>query len=243
MLTGDRRLRQRWRAATGAEKVDTVTTILVVEENESVRSALVQALAAAGYCAVEAVDGTSARSVVSTGAGIDLVVLNVDLPDEDGVALLKEGRSRGFEVPVIIVIGEGNLFRTVKGLDAGANDAVAAPFRVPELLARIRLRLREHTDAKARGVLEHDGMRLDVRTRWVEVDGRMQELTNREYTLLEMLLRHRGETLSRAQLLESIWGMAFDPGSNIVNVYIRLLRNKIGHHRVQTVPGVGYRLG
>lgn len=220
-----------------------MTNILVVEENESVRSVLVQALGTAGYCAVEAGDGKSARSVVSAGAGIDLVVLDVDLPDEDGVALLKEGRRRGFTAPVIIVLDEDNLSRTVKGLDAGANDAVAAPFRVPELLARIRLRLREHTDSKTSGVLEHDGMRLDVHTRRVEVDGRMQGLTNREYTLLEMLLRHQGETLSRAQLLESVWGMNFDPGSNIVNVYIRSLREKIGHDRVRTVRGVGYQLG
>lgn len=220
-----------------------MANILVVEDNESVRSDLVDALGSAGYCAVEAIDGKSARSAVSTGGDIDCVLLNIDLPDEDGLALLSEVRSRGFAAPVIIFIDEGNIFTTVKGLDAGANDAVATPFRAPELLARIRLRLREHKSATARGLLEHDGMRLDIHTRRVEVDGRIQALTNREYSLLEMLLRHKGQTISRTQLLESVWGMDFDPRSNIVNVYIRSLRSKIGHDRVQTVRGVGYQLG
>ena len=94
----------------------------------------------------------------------------------------------------------------------------------------------------ANNILEHAGMRLDIRTRRVEVDGRIQELTNREYSLLEMLLRNKGETISREQLLESVWGMDFDPGSNIVNVYIRSLRRKIGENKVQTVRGVGYRV-
>ena len=104
------------------------------------------------------------------------------------------------------------------------------------------LRLREHEAADDPGILEHGGMRLDIRTRRVEVDGRIQELTNREYSLLEMLLRNKGETISREQLLESVWGMDFDPGSNIVNVYIRSLRRKIGENKVQTVRGVGYRV-
>ena len=140
------------------------------------------------------------------------------LADAAGIA-----RSHGFAAPVIILTARDSVANTVEGLDSGANDYMVKPFRVPELL-------------------EHGGMRLDIRTRRVEVDGRIQELTNREYSLLEMLLRHKGETISREQLLESVWGMDFDPGSNIVNVYIRSLRRKIGENKVQTVRGVGYRV-
>ncbi|GAA1051496.1 MAG: response regulator transcription factor [Dietzia sp.] len=219
-----------------------MTNVLVVEDDDLIRSVLVKALGGAEYTALEAVDGDSARSILSTISDIDLMLLDIGLPDIDGLTLLREARDRGFAAPVIILTARDSVANTVEGLDSGANDYMVKPFRVPELLARIRLRLREHEASEDPGILEHAGMRLDIRTRRVEVDGRIQELTNREYSLLEMLLRNKGETISREQLLESVWGMDFDPGSNIVNVYIRSLRRKIGENKVHTVRGVGYRV-
>ena len=220
-----------------------MTSILIVEDDDLIRSVLVKALTGAGYAALEAVDGATARSILATISDIDLMLLDIGLPDVDGLELLREERDRGFSAAVIILTARDSVANTVEGLDSGANDYMVKPFRVPELLARIRLRLREQEATEDPGIIEHGGMRLDIRTRRVEVDGRIQELTNREYSLLEMLLRNKGETISREQLLESVWGMDFDPGSNIVNVYIRSLRRKIGEHKVQTVRGVGYRLG
>jgi len=219
-----------------------MTSILVVEDDDLIRSVLIKALGGAGYTPLEAPDAASARAVLSTISDIDLVLLDIGLPDVDGLTLLREERERGMSAPVIILTARDSVANTVEGLDSGANDYMVKPFRVPELLARIRLRLREHESTENPGILEHGGMRLDIRTRRVEVDGRIQELTNREYSLLEMLLRHKGETISRDQLLESVWGMDFDPGSNIVNVYIRSLRRKIGENRVTTVRGVGYKV-
>ena len=219
-----------------------MTSILVVEDDDLIRSVLVKALGGAGYTPLEAVDAAEAHAVLSTISDIDLVLLDIGLPDIDGLTLLRQERERGLAAPVIILTARDSVATTVEGLDSGANDYMVKPFRVPELLARIRLRLREHESSEDPGVLEHAGMRLDIRTRRVEVDGRIQELTNREYSLLEMLLRNKGETISRDQLLESVWGMDFDPGSNIVNVYIRSLRRKIGENRVKTIRGVGYRV-
>lgn len=218
-----------------------MTSILVVEDDDLIRSVLVKALAGAGYTPLEAVDAANARSILQTISDIDLVILDIGLPDVDGFTLLREERERGLTAPVLILTARDGVSDTVEGLDSGANDYLVKPFRVPELLARIRLRLREHESAEDSSIIEHSGMRLDIRTRRVEVDGKIQELTNREYALLELLLRHKGKTISREQLLESVWGMDFDPGSNIVNVYIRSLRRKIGEHHVQTVRGVGYR--
>lgn len=220
-----------------------MTSILVVEDDDLIRSVLIKALGGAGYTPLEAIDAEGARKVLSTISDIDLVLLDIGLPDVDGLTLLREERERGFTAPVIILTARDSVANTVEGLDSGANDYMVKPFRVPELLARIRLRLREHESSEDPGILEYRGLRLDIRTRRVEVDGRIQELTNREYSLLELMLRNKGEIISRDQLLESVWGMDFDPGSNIVNVYIRSLRRKLGENRVQTVRGVGYRLG
>src|SRR5699024_930882 len=155
-------------------------------------------------------------SILSTISDIDLMILDIGLPDIDGLSLLREWRDRGFAAPVFILAARDSVSNTVEGPDSGANDYMVQPLRVPELRARTRLRLREHEASGDPGSLEHGGMRLDIRTRRVEVAGGIQELTNREYSLLEMLLRNKGATISREQLLESVWGMDFEPGSNIV---------------------------
>ncbi|WP_333617709.1 response regulator transcription factor [Dietzia sp.] len=221
-------------------------SILVVEDDELIRSMLVKALSEAEYTPLEAADGESARSILASISDIDLVILDIGLPDIDGFELLRQERERGLDAPVIIVTARDSTDDTVEGLESGANDYVPKPFRVPELLARIRLRLKEHDESAgddSASIIEHGGLRLDIRTRRVEVDGQIVELTNREFALLELLMRRSGETISRLQLLNSVWGSEFDPASNIVNVYIRSLRRKIGEQKVQTIRGVGYRVG
>jgi len=129
----------------------------------------------------------------------------------------------------------------VAGLDGGADDYMSKPFRLAELLARVRLRLRsEH--AREVFVLRHSDLSLDLRTRQAHVDGKIVDLSAREFALAEMFLRHPGHVLSREQLLSHVWGYDYDPSSNVVDVYVRYLRHKIGFDRIVTVRGAGYRL-
>lgn len=132
---------------------------------------------------------------------------------------------------------------TVAGLEGGANDYVSKPFQFAELLARIRLRIGDNSTTAEPGAVLRDGdMALDLRSRRVEVAGTTIDLTSREFSLLEVFLRHRGQVLSREQILGHVWGYDFDPASNVVDVYVRALRNKIGVDRVETIRGAGYRL-
>jgi len=142
---------------------------------------------------------------------------------------------------VIVLTARTSLQDTVDILDAGADDFMPKPFRIDELLARIRLRLQPDRAAEST-VLRHRELALDLRTRRVTVAGRLAELTAREFALAETLLRHPGQVLSREQLLNLVWGYDYDPGSNIVDVYIRHLRRKLGRHHIATVRGAGYRL-
>ena len=129
----------------------------------------------------------------------------------------------------------------VAGLDGGADDYMSKPFRLAELLARVRLRMRDEP-AREVFVLRVGDLSLDLRSRQAQVDGKIIDLSAREFALAEMLMRHPGQVLSREQLLSHVWGYDYDPGSNVVEVYIRYLRNKIGHERIVTLRGAGYRL-
>ena len=169
------------------------------------------------------------------------MVLDIGLPAMDGFAVLEALRGRGSTLPVIILTARDSVTDTVAGLEGGADDYMAKPFRFEELLARVRIRLRDQV-SEAPMVRSQGGLSLDVRTRIVTVDGRPVELSNREFTLLETFLEHPGQVLSREQLLSRVWGYDFDPGSNVVDVYVRYLRNKIGSQRIVTVRGAGYRL-
>lgn len=132
----------------------------------------------------------------------------------------------------------------VAGLEGGANDYVTKPFRFEELLARVRVQLRERglSRAKEEMVLTAGEVVLDLRTRQVVIGDRIVELSTREFTLIEILLRHPGQVMSRQQLLDLVWGYDYDPKSNVVDVYVRHLRNKLGGDRIETVRGIGYRL-
>ena len=215
--------------------------LLVVEDEARIAAFLVKGLTAAGY-AVEHV-GTGAEAVRRLApGGTSLVVLDLRLPDMDGFEVLARLRERGDETPVIVLTARSDVHDRVRGLDLGADDYLTKPFAFDELLARVRARLRPSSrPAVDAGVLEVSGLRLDVRTRRVEVDGDEAALTAREFALLETFMRHPGQVLLREQLLSQVWGYDFDPGTNVVDVYVGYLRKKVGD-RVETVRGIGYRL-
>jgi DNA-binding response OmpR family regulator len=171
----------------------------------------------------------------------DLLVLDVNMPGMDGFAVLEQLRGSGSRLPVIMLTARVELHDTVAGLEGGADDYLGKPFRFDELLARIRLRMRS-TDSAAIPQLQHRDLVLDVRTRKAQVDGRSVELSSREFALAEELVRNAGQVLSREQLLSRVWGYDFDPGSNVADVYIGYLRQKLGSDRIETVRGAGYRL-
>jgi two-component system, OmpR family, copper resistance phosphate regulon response regulator CusR len=171
----------------------------------------------------------------------DLVVLDIGLPELDGFTVLRRMRAAGNRVPVVILTARDSPSDTIAGLEGGADDYMPKPFRFEELLARVRVRLRDDRVSEVT-VLSHGDLSLDLRTRRAKVGDRTVDLSAREFTLTEMFLRSPGQVLSREQLLSHVWGYDFEPGSNVVDVYVRYLRNKLGADRIQTVRGMGYRL-
>ncbi|MEV7552930.1 response regulator transcription factor [Amycolatopsis sp. NPDC089917] len=218
-----------------------MTSVLVVEDSARIGAFVEKGLRAQGFATRWVRTGSEGLTEALTGAH-DLVVLDLGLPDLDGSDLLRALRAAGRTVPVIILTARDSVVDRVAGLSGGADDYLAKPFAFEELLARIRLRLRGNPDSEP-AVLRAGELSLDLRTRKVSVAGEEKDLTAREFALLETLLRNRGQVLSREQLLGGVWGFDFDPGSNVVDVYIRYLRGKIGAERIETVRGMGYRLG
>ncbi len=218
-----------------------MTLILIAEDEPRIAAFLEKGLRASGFATVIADTGTLAAALLRQQA-FDLLILDLGLPGKDGHEVLQELRRRGGNrLPVIILTARDGVDDTVAGLEGGADDYMTKPFRFEELLARIRARLRDG-DAADSTVLRCGEVVLDLRTRRALVGDRTVELTAREFTLLETLMRHPGQVLSRQQLLDRVWGYDFDPGSNVVDVYVRYLRNKLGAERFGTVRGVGYRL-
>jgi len=216
-----------------------MTRILIAEDEERIVSFLRKGLEAAGFATLAARTGPEALAC-ARDADFDLVLLDLGLPGLDGQEVLRRMRARGDRLPVIILTARDGVRDTVAGLEGGADDYVTKPFRFEEILARIRVRLRE-TAGPEPTVLAAGGVTLDLRTRRAAVGGTMVELTAREFALLETLMRHAGQVLSREQLLDHVWGYNFDPGSNVVDVYVRYLRKKLGDDAIATVRGMGYR--
>jgi DNA-binding response OmpR family regulator len=217
-----------------------VSSILIVEDEERIASFLEKGLRANGFATAVVGDASSGLALARTG-GFDLVILDLGLPDVDGLALLRQLRDAGSRVPVVILTARDGVRDTVEGLEGGADDYVTKPFRFEELLARVRVRLRgDRADEPT--VLRAGDASLDLRTRRAMVGGRSVELTAREFALAEMLFRHRGQVLSREQLLDHVWGYDHDPRSNVVDVYVGYLRRKLGKDLIQSVRGMGYRL-
>ena len=214
--------------------------ILIAEDEARIASFLEKGLRANGF-ATMVVD--SVVDVVSSArdADFDLLILDLGLRDGDGLRALKEIRARGERLAIIILTARDAVPDRLIGLEGGADDYVTKPFSFDELLARTRLRLRDLRGNEPTLIRAGD-VTLDLRTRMARVGDQAIELTAREFALLETLVRHAEQVLSREQLLSQVWGYDFDPGSNVVDSYIRYLRNKLGPSCIETVRGMGYRL-
>ena len=214
--------------------------ILIAEDEPRLASFLEKGLRSNGFVTSVAEDGARA-SMMARDDEFDLLVLDLGLPGKDGTEVLRELRASGQRMPVIILTARDDVSDKVSGLEGGADDYVTKPFRFEELLARVRARLRDERTVE-RTVLKAGSIVLDLRTRRAATDGRTVDLTAREFTMLEVLIRHAGQVLSREQLLSHVWGYDYDPGSNVVDVYIGYLRRKLGRDRIVTVRGMGYAL-
>lgn len=221
-----------------------MTRILIAEDEERIVSFLEKGLQANGYTTIAVGTGTDAIAL-ARDESFDMLILDLGLPGVDGHEVLRQVRGRGERLPIIVLTARSALSDTVGVLDNGADDHVAKPFRFEELLARVRLRLRNEVSSEDGGVattLAVGELTLDLRTRRVSVSGTDTELTAREFALLETFMRNPERVLSRMELLSSAWGYDFDPNSNVVDVYVRYLRNKVGTDSIETVRGAGYRL-
>lgn len=220
-----------------------MSSILIIEDEERISNFVSKGLKAQGYACTVVEDGIDGLQLALTGE-FDLVLMDVGLPGIDGFEVLRRIRKQDTQLPVIMLTARTATEDTVEGLDAGANDYLVKPFKFDELAARVRTRLRDAAGSTPQEnlVIAHDGLSLDVRSRRLTVDGRKVELSAREFALAEEFLRHPDQVLSREQLLSRVWGFDFDPGSNVVDVYVSYLRTKFGPGRIETVRGMGYRL-
>lgn len=216
--------------------------ILIVEDEERIASFISKGLRADGHQTAVARDGNTGLDEAMSG-GYDLAVLDIGLPGKDGFELLAELRSQGSRLPVIVLTARDSVTDTVSALEGGADDYMPKPFRFAELLARVNLRLRrtsEQSTARSDHVTA-GGIRLDLRTRRASVSGTEVDLSAREFALAEIFMLNPGQVLSREQLLDHVWGFDFDPGSNVVDVYVGYLRKKFGADKISTARGMGYR--
>jgi DNA-binding response OmpR family regulator len=217
--------------------------ILIVEDEIHIIQPVEKGLRAQGFITAVARDGRTAIDM-ARDANFDLILLDLGLPDLDGWVVLKELRDRGEQMPIIILTARDDIRDKIVGLEGGANDYVTKPFSFQELLARIRLRLRDSsiTSEKAEQILQVGNIQLNLHTHQVSIDDRLVELAAREFTLLETLMKQSDIVISREQLLKEVWGYDYDPGTNIVDVYIGYLRKKLGTNSIETIRGIGYRL-
>jgi two-component system, OmpR family, response regulator len=219
--------------------------VLLVEDEERVASFIARGLEGAGYATEVATDGKSALAFLRASGPVDLMLLDVGLPDMDGFEVVAELRRTDRETPVIMLTARGDVASRVRGLDLGADDYLPKPFDFDELLARIRAQLRSSHQPQG-SALQAGDLHLDLKTRRAERPGRTADLTSREFAFLEFLMRHEGQVLTRSQILGGVWGYGFDPQSNVVDVYVGYLRGKLDRPGedtiIETVRGGGYRM-
>jgi two-component system OmpR family response regulator len=214
--------------------------ILVVEDEGALSEQLTRALGAAGYAVDTAGDGERADFLAQTER-YDAVLLDLGLPKIDGLTLLRGWREAGIAVPVLVLTARGSWHDKVQGIDGGADDYVAKPFRMEEVLARLRALIRR-ASGQASPELRCGPVTLDPRLARVTLDGMPVKLTGHEYRVLSYLMHHRGRIVPQSELTEHIYAQAFDRDSNTVEVFIARLRRKLGAERIETVRGLGYRL-
>jgi DNA-binding response OmpR family regulator len=214
--------------------------VLLVEDEPRIAAFVERGLKAEGFSVQVAADGETGLAL-ATDDEVDLVVLDLMLPKLSGEQVLERLRARRPDVPVIILTARDAVEDRVRNLNAGADDYVTKPFSFAELLARIHARLRSRDQAQS-VALEVGEVQLDLRSRTARLEGREITLTAREFALLETFMRHPNQVLSQVQLMDRVWGYDFDPGSNVVEVYVGYLRRKLRKDLIETVRGAGYRL-
>jgi len=219
--------------------------ILVVEDERRLAQIVRRVLEEEGHTVDLAYDGEEGLAMASD-ASHDVIVLDILLPEMDGLEVCRTLRRNRVDTPVLLLTALGEVDDRVRGLDSGADDYLAKPFAFQELLARIRALGRRKVQAREPTQLEVDGLTLDLRRRRAERDGRTIELSPKEFSLLEFLMRNEGRVVTRMQILDHIWGYDYATDSNLVDVYMAYLRRKVdsdGPSLIRTVRGVGYALG
>ncbi len=214
--------------------------VLVIEDDRNLREQLTTALGDAGYTVDTADNGEDGQFLGETEP-YDLVILDLGLPKVDGLTVLKAWRKEGRTMPVLILSARDRWSEKVEGLDVGANDYLTKPFHMAELLARVRAHVRHQTDHKS-AVLEVGDLRLNAATGQVTVNGTPIKLTAYQYKVLDYLMHHAGRIVSRSELTEKIYSQDHERDSNTIEVFIGILRRKIGSNRIITEKGLGYRL-
>ncbi len=213
---------------------------LVVEDDTDLNRQLVTALGDAGYAVDTALDGEEGF-YLGENEPYDVVILDLGLPKLDGLSVLEQWRRAGRNMPVIILTARDRWSDKVAGMDAGADDYVAKPFHMEEMLARVRAQVRRAA-GHAKAEIECGPVRLDTKSARVTCDGQVVKLTSHEYRLLAYMMHHNGRIVSRTELVEHLYDQDFDRDSNTIEVFIGRLRKKIPPHIIKTVRGLGYRL-
>ncbi len=218
-----------------------MSTVLVVDDEQRVRTLLARSLSSEGHTVVTAADGAEALERLSRG-GVDLVLLDVMMPGVNGLQVLTLMGQREDRTPVIVVSAVSDVSTRVQALDRGAVDVVGKPFHTAEMVARVRRHLADEPRPRTgqQRYLVAGGIQLDLDRRRARTGTEEVVLTEREFTLLAHLMRRRGEVCRRDELLHDVWGLDFDPGSNVVDVCVRRLRTKLGDPPIETIRGVGY---
>jgi two-component system OmpR family response regulator len=215
--------------------------VLVVEDETALATQVVAAVAHAGYAVDCASDGSRADYLVHTER-YDAIVLDLGLPVVDGLTLLSRWRAAGVLTPILVLTARGSWHEKVQGIDAGADDYVSKPFEIEEVLARLRALIRRATGQGTREL--HSGViALDPRSARVSLRGAPVKLTSHEFRVLSYLMHQQDRVVSQAELTEHIYAQNFDRDSNTVEVFIARLRRKLGPHAIETVRGLGYRMG